>query len=155
MYQPCKVHTPDQIDQLRTLLYDYGAKRNFDKALGNYQEELASLPGKYGAPDGCALIVCHQEEAVACIAYRKLDATYCEMKRLYVLDTHRGQGLARQLVHQLLEEAKTAGYHYMRLDTHPSMLAAQGLYQSIGFSEIERYNENPTPGIRFFEKALD
>ena len=28
------------------------------------------------------------------------------------------------------------------------------LYLSTAFQEIERYNNNPTPGIKFFERAL-
>ena len=42
----------------------------------------------------------------------------------------------------------------MRLDTLPTMDAARALYLSLGFRQIERYNENPIEGVLFFELAL-
>lgn len=79
------------------------------------------------------------------------------MKRLYsyILPAFRGQGMARALIAALLQQARTAGYRRMRLDSHPHMHAAHHLYQQVfGFYEIERFNDNPTPGIRFFELVL-
>ncbi len=149
-----QIDEPKVIQDFRDLLWEYGSSRKFDAALAGYQAELDGLPGKYGSPGGCGLIAYQQLQPAACIAYRRLDQDYCEMKRLYVSPKFRGLGLGRQLVAALLKKAKTANYQFMRLDTHPSMLAAQGLYKSFGFKEIERYNDNPIPGIRFFEMSL-
>ena len=38
--------------------------------------------------------------------------------------------------------------------TLPRMGAARALYLSLGFREIERYNENPIEGVLFFELRL-
>ena len=143
-----------QIEAVRKLLYTYGASRDFDKALGDYETELASLPGKYGPPEGYLLLASLNGEAAGCIAYRKIGEGICEMKRMYVSDAFRGQGIGRQLVKVLLEAAKAMGYHTMKLDTHPTMISAHNLYQSLGFVEIERYNDNPIPGVRFFGLTL-
>jgi len=45
-----------QIDEGRKLLFEYGQRRNFDAALGDYDIELKELPWKYVRPDGCLLL---------------------------------------------------------------------------------------------------
>jgi putative acetyltransferase len=76
------------------------------------------------------------------------------MKRLYVRPAGRGSGVGRALAESIVEEARRLGYRTMRLDTLPTMGAAQALYRSLGFAETERYNDNPVPGVLFFERAL-
>jgi len=54
----------------------------------------------------------------------------------------------------IIEEATKLDYHYMRLDTLPTMKKAQDLYLSFGFYEIEPYVYNPIKGTRFMEFNL-
>ena len=90
--------------------------------------------------------MCTGSTPVGCAALKPLDDTRCEMKRLYVRPEYRGQGIARALVHQLMQEARVAGYRQMVLDTFPFLPEAITLYKREGFYEIERYNDNPMPG---------
>ena len=76
------------------------------------------------------------------------------MKRLYVRPNQRGTGLGRQLVEQILSEARDVGYRAMRLDTLQSMTAAQDLYRQLGFRDIPAYYPNPLPGVVYLELAL-
>jgi putative acetyltransferase len=76
------------------------------------------------------------------------------MKRLYVRPLARGTGAGRALAAALIEQARERGYAVMRLDTLPSMAEAGSLYASLGFVEVERYNDNPAPGVRFMELRL-
>lgn len=145
---------PADLQAVRALLYEYGEIRNFDAALGDYTAELAGLPGKYAPPAGCLLLAIHSDTPTGCVAFRRLTETHCEMKRLFVRPDFRGEGIGKALVEALLHAAHEAGYQVMRLDTHPSMYTAQAPYLDCGFVEIERYNDNPTPGIRFFEQRL-
>ena len=75
---------------------------------------------KYAPPHGRLYLVCTGSTPVGCAALKALDDTRCEMKRLYVRPEYRGQGIARALVHQLMQEARVAGYRQMVLDTFPS-----------------------------------
>jgi len=142
------------IAAVRLLLQAYGRWRGHDAALGDFQQELESLPGEYGAPGGCLLLAETPNGPAGCIAFRRLDTETCEMKRMWVLPDHQRRGIARKMASQLLIEAARAGYGRMVLDTHPRMVEAQQLYRQLGFTEIARYNANPTPGIRFFARAL-
>jgi ribosomal protein S18 acetylase RimI-like enzyme len=91
---------------------------------------------------------------VGCVGLRKLEDGTCEMKRLYVRPSLRGEGAGRELVEAVIEEARTMGYTKMRLDTLPNMLEAQKLYKDLGFREIPAYLKNPTPNALCFERAL-
>ena len=46
-------------------------------------------------------------------------------------------------------------YQSIRLDSAPDMKAAQSLYESFGFRDIELYIYNPLPGARYMERVLE
>lgn len=138
----------------RALLREYAELRGHDPALGDFQSELETLPKRYGEPEGALLLARWEGRAAGCVAIRSLGTGVCEMKRLFVAPGFQGRGIGKELVGAILEIARRKGYTHMRLDSHPWMTRAQYLYDAFGFRQIEPYNDNPTPGIRFFERAL-
>ncbi len=132
---------------MRALFREYRASLGSagDHIVG-FEEEVERLPGGYDV----VLVT----GADGCVGVRRLDDRACEMKRLYVRPSARGTGAGRALAAAAVEEARGRGYAVMRLDTLPSMAAAGSLYRSLGFTEIERYNDNSAPGVRFMELRL-
>lgn len=142
---------------LVALLKAYEAGIGVSLCFQSFDEELATLPGKYVPPDGALLLARNETgDLLGTVALRGLDRAQgiCEMKRLYVAPAGRGQGLGRKLAEAVIAEARSLGYHAMRLDTLPSMQDAQRLYELLGFREIANYNGNPIAGTRFLEKDL-
>jgi ribosomal protein S18 acetylase RimI-like enzyme len=145
---------PRDLDEVRSLFREYAGSLNIDLCFQDFEAELAGLPGKYAPPKGRLLLAWSGAEAVGCIALRPLDSAACEMKRLYVRPKARGERLGRRLAERICEEARSAGYSRICLDTIPSMTAAIKLYTSLGFKPIEPYVFNPVPGAIYLALEL-
>jgi GNAT superfamily N-acetyltransferase len=150
-----QAQTPEQFDQARALFKEYADWLQIDLCFQNFEKELADLPGDYVPPSGRLLLAYDNAELAGCIALRRFDERTSEMKRLFLRDQFRGQGLGRQLINAIIQEAKQIGYACMRLDTlPPRMNDAIRLYRSCGFKEIDPYYKNPVPGALFMELDL-
>ncbi len=148
------VETDKDLETIRELFVEYADSLGFDLDFQNFEEELANLPDDYAPPEGCLLVAKYQDKVAGCVAVRKLSAGVCEMKRLYVRPDFRGLKIGRRLMGSIIAEARRIGYSAIRGDTIPSMQAAQALYASLGFKEIEPYRHNPIEGVVFMELEL-
>jgi ribosomal protein S18 acetylase RimI-like enzyme len=146
---------PGDLLAVTRLFRAYAGSLQIDLGYQGFDEELASLPGKYAPPSG-ALLLARDEDglAIGCVAMRPLDENICEMKRLYVAPEGRGAGLGRALAEAIIETARAAGYREMRLDTLASMAGAQALYRALGFVEIAPYYDTPIEGTVFMGLKL-
>jgi GNAT superfamily N-acetyltransferase len=147
--------TPTEIEEVRLLFREYEAFLNVDLCFQNFEEELASLPGKYAAPTGALLIAIHKDKTVGCVGVRRLSDEECEMKRLYVRPEARGLGLGRKLAQKIIAMAHSLGYALMRLDTLDRLGEAMRLYESLGFRKTGPYYGNPLPGVVYWELKLE
>ena len=110
----------------------------------HYADELRAPAAKYAPPDGRLYLARVDGRAAGCIALR----------RLYVQPQYRGQGLARQLIRRITEDARQIGYRCMLLDTLPVLEDAVRLYRQLGFYEIPCYNDSPVESTLFFQLDL-
>lgn len=117
--------------------------------LQRFDEELLHLDEKYGPPGGCLYLLRVDGENAGCGGMRALDEGRCEFKRMYIRPAFRGRGLGRMMARRIIADARAAGYKEMLLDTLPFLQAAQGLYRTLGFRVIERYNDSPMDGATY------
>lgn len=146
---------PDELPVVAVLFREYAATLEVDLCFQGFPDELAGLPGRYARPAGGLWLAVAGDEAVGCVALRPLDATVCEIKRLYLRPSMRGSGAGRRLVTNALAAAARIGYVRVCLDTLPSMSGAIALYRSLGFEPITPYYDHPVPGALFLGRALD
>ncbi len=144
---------PRDLAPVRALFREYAASVGVDLCFQGFEEEVATLPGRYAPPTGGLLVARHGGEAVGCVGLRALDESACEMKRLYLRPAVRGQNLGRRLVERLCDQARALRYTRLCLDTLPDMRAARSLYQALGFKPIAPYVFNPIAGAEYL--ALD
>jgi GNAT superfamily N-acetyltransferase len=125
---------------------DHGISLEFQ----GFEQELAGLPGKYAPPRGEILLArLPKGDAEAVIAIRPFEGDTCEIKRLYVAPSARGHALGKTLIAAIITCAREAGYTRAILDTGSFMQSAQHLYESFGFTDIEKYYDNPVPNVRY------
>ena len=148
------VKTGGEIALIRKLFLEYAESLDFDLDFQNFEEELRSLPGEYVPPKGCMILAMDQDDVAGCVAMRPLSPGICEMKRLYVKPQHRGKNIGRLMAAKIINDASKCGYERMRLDTVPSMKAAQKLYESMGFKQIPAYRHNPVSGTMYLELKI-
>jgi GNAT superfamily N-acetyltransferase len=113
------------------------------------QAELRALYGDDDIGHGMtgdgvvAMVVLRDGEvAVACGALRaapELGAGTGELKRMYVVPSHRGQGLARRVLDEVEVAAPAHGMSRLVLETGALQASAIGLYLGAGYVPIDRF----------------
>lgn len=155
MIEIIQAETDEQVAEAKKIFREYEAWLGLDLCFQGFEEELASLPGKYSLPKGRLYLAYSGDEVVGCIALREIERGICEMKRLFLRESARGKGVGNQLIERLTSDARDIGYEKMRLDTYPAKMGiAVSLYESHGFYEIPAYYKNPDDSVLFMELAL-
>ena len=83
---------PDLLAEARRLMQDYQTELGVDLCFQKFDEEMATLPGRYAPPSGALLLVLSGEEYVGCGALRDLGDGIAEVKRMYLVPDYRGKG---------------------------------------------------------------
>ncbi|WP_343667891.1 GNAT family N-acetyltransferase [Chitinophaga sp.] len=76
---------------------------------------------------------------VGCACFRPFDEKTIEIKRMFVHDTHRGQGIAYAILKELESWAASLGYTRAVLETGIRQPEAIALYQKSGYTFMDNY----------------
>ncbi|KAF2122215.1 putative acetyltransferase [Lophiotrema nucula] len=160
---------PKHRSTVEALYTAYANSLEIDLTFQKFEEELASLPGKYHPDNGGALFIARvigpfvtaddgviqPGKIIGCVAIRAFaPPNICELKRLYVMPEARGVGAGEELLKKAIDTAKELEYKEMLLDTLPSMVKARKKYIAAGFEEVEPYYESPIKGTSFMKLDL-
>jgi len=81
-------------------------------------------------------------KAVACGCFRVFTTEQTvELKRMYVKDTHRGQGISKRILYELEQWAIENGFQSTVLETGILQHEAISLYQKQGYHQIKNYGD--------------
>jgi GNAT superfamily N-acetyltransferase len=81
------------------------------------------------------------ELPVACGAIKEFDQETMEVKRMFTSDSHRGKGIATQILNELEKWALESGYSKCILETGKRLPDAVRLYQKNGYRQIPNYGQ--------------
>ena len=102
------------------------------------------------------LCVVYEDGApIGCGAWKQIDETTAEIKRIYVLPQFRRQGAATALIRALEEHVATTGRNKLILETAVDTTGSHGLYLSLGY-QIRNYYGSPAGAANClcFEKEI-
>ena len=88
-----------------------------------------------------AVVAFEDERALSCGALRDFAPGVLEVKRMYTLPSHRGQGLATKILKELENWAVELGYTKCVLETGKRQPEAISLYTRNGYQRIPNYGQ--------------
>ena len=109
-----------------------------------YVKYNTKVRAKYRSDDAkltydCALVAYDGEEPIGSCAYKIIDDTTAELKKVFVLPEFTGDGIATSLVHMVEDDAKAAGITKMILKTSDPLRKAVNLYEQLGYAFIPNF----------------
>ena len=120
-----------------------------------------SEPGTPPSAADLAIVLLARDDdgtAVGCGALRGIADGVGELKRMYVVPSARGRGVARTVLAALEDEAWARGWTTLRLETGPRQPEAIALYTGAGYRPIDAfgaYDGDAHAGDSlFFERVL-
>jgi GNAT superfamily N-acetyltransferase len=127
--------------------------RRFDAGF-NPARSISASDEEMTLPHGLLVVAYLHGAAVGCGALKlHVDTRIAELKRMWVAPEVRGLGVGRRLVESLSAEAASRGMVTLRLETNRSLFEAKHLYETAGFVEVERFNDDPY-AQHWFQKDL-
>lgn len=134
--------TAEQIASVTGLLIEYARAMGEKLANSSLGNDLAQGLMRYSPPKGRLLLALDDEEPVGCAGLSYISEDTCEMKRVYVKEILRGDGIGTALSKAALRHAKWIGYRRAVLSVYRTNAAAITLYERLGFVETAPFKDN-------------
>jgi putative acetyltransferase len=107
----------------------YGARQTFFDQF-NSVDEIRNV-----------IVAMQGSEALGCGAFKKYDAETCEIKRMFVTQSARGNNIGARILAALETWAAELGFFRCILETGNNQPEAIRLYQNSGYFEIPNYGQ--------------
>lgn len=123
-------------DNLEKFHLDIPGTAYFDKELDSLSKFYNNLPDKRRY-----FIVTDENDTVvggAGVAEFKGIHNCAEVQKLYLTDKTKGKGLGKKLMKEIEDFARMTGYELLYLETHSNLGTAIGLYEKLGFHQIDK-----------------
>lgn len=114
-----------------------------DKLLAEIDGREHDFYDRYNKIDNIkhAVLVYFDELPVACGAIKEFDPESMEVKRMFTVDSHRGKGIATQVLTELEKWALELGYSKCVLETGKRLPDAVLLYKKRGYRQVPNYGQ--------------
>jgi putative acetyltransferase len=123
-----------------SVLADYGLRGDPEGT----DRDLADLDGVYLKSGGTFdVLIDEAGEVVGSVGLARVSATTCELRKMYLAASVRGQGEGRRLLLHALARAKQLGFRRVELETASVLREAIALYVAHGFKPFTPAHLSP------------
>ena len=119
----------------------------------NVFQDMCDVQAYYFDCHGVFLALFDDDQLIGTGAFRKIDETVCELKRMYLLPQYHGQGIGYRVIQKLLDQARQLGYKTIRLETGEQHSRAIRFYERLGFHHVVPFGDGADHHV-FMEMAL-
>lgn len=116
---------------------------DLDRYLAHMDGDEHAFYAQYNKTSGLNHVVVAYENDVpmGCGAIKPFEEGVMEVKRMYVLPSHRGKGIATRVLMELEKWSAELGYKRCVLETGKRQKEAAALYSSRGYTAIPNYGQ--------------
>ena len=119
-----------------------------------FREALENRPR---SPDGLMRLMLRGNQPAGCGTLQRLGPDVAEIKRVYITPEVRGTGAGQAIMDKLIADARDLGFARILMDTGKPLVAAQALYDKLGFRRRGPYQDVPpelAEALVYFEMPL-
>lgn len=125
------------------LVNEYGFEQ-FSEGILNSQNE------EYFMGNNKLWLAMENDEIIGTTGIIEISEKHALLKKIYVKESHRGKGIAQELLNLCLDYAKEKGYDYVFLETYGRLERAKAFYSKNGFLEYyDGYEKKEGDEIRY------
>jgi len=143
------INITDHRDDVQSLLNEsdtymqslYPDESNHMVSLSNLLNEHTNLIG---------VMIGDELAGIGAVKHIKADETYGEIKRVFVLEKHRGKGLSKVIMQRLHQRLLEAGIVTAKLETGVYQPEAIGLYRALGYIKCGPFGDYQTDPLSVF-----
>ncbi len=133
MVEKVVTYTSQDLSDLNALMHELSAKSFCNEELLNNALNDANVHVYVIRDEGHIVAT-----GTLCIKHT-LEFTIADIESVVVSSKYRGRGYGKELMTAMVEAAEKMNVHHIQLTSNPARLAANQLYQELGF---ERYETN-------------
>ena len=126
--------TNTDCEHIANLVYGVLREYNLKPDPASTDADIRDIESSYFSRGGTFLVLEAEDGSIiGAYGIYPLEQDTCELRKMYLHKTYRGQGLGKALLDDALSKAKRLGFRRMVLETASVLKEAIALYQSYGF----------------------
>lgn len=123
--------------EIKQLIFGVLREYGLDPDSNTTDIDLDDIETYYFKRGGYFGVVVESGSLVATVGLYKVDASTCELRKMYCAPNQRGKGLGKKLLVFSLSKAKELGFKRITLETASPLKEAIGLYKRFGFKQYQ------------------
>ena len=131
-----RLATNSDVEAIKTLVFQVLAEFGLKPDSSSTDRDIDNIEKHYTHRNGLFYVIEDNQQVIATMGVYQLEASICELRKMYLLPDYRGTGIGKRLLELAIDKAKQLGYQRMELETASPLKTAVALYQSYGFKEF-------------------